>query len=77
MCVCVCVCVCVCRYESEFFQQQQLLEGDKACAVSQARELQDECVKLQERLGQLLAQHDTHALDPSRRSLVGGVKGEQ
>ncbi len=65
-----------CRYEAEFFQQQMLLESDKATALAQARALQDEVTRLQERLAQMLAKSgDADALDGLNKS-VTGLKGE-
>lgn len=62
------------RYESEFFQQQLCLEGEKSSAVSQSRALQDEVARLQDRLATLLVtggDRDTHpGLDQAAKSLA-------
>jgi uncharacterized protein YlxW (UPF0749 family) len=63
------------KYEAEFFSQQVALEADKASAMAQARMLQDEVMKLQERLATLLVSKDTDAMDQGRRSLGSGLRG--
>lgn len=63
------------KYEAEFFQQQLQLEADKAAALAQARSLQDEAMRLQERIVALMASKDTSDLDQTRKSLLGGMKG--
>ncbi|KAG1678296.1 hypothetical protein FOA52_013917 [Chlamydomonas sp. UWO 241] len=52
------------RYEAEFFQHQLQLEGDRQSEAAHAKLLQDDCVRLQERVAALVAsggQRDTDA----------------
>lgn len=64
------------KYEAEFFSQQVSLEADKATALAQARALQDEVMKLQERMAAVVAAKDTDTMDQGRRSVNNTLRGE-
>ena len=62
------------KYEAEFFQMQLALEADKTGALGQVKGLQDELMRLQERIAQMLANKDVSDLDQMRKSLMNGFR---